>query len=155
LAMGEPPRIGLFYLRRAFRILPAYLVMVVFYFTGTDFMERAALQPLWHFLTFTWNLFADIFQYKTFSHVWSLCVEEHFYLLTPLLLVLLMRRPATWKAVAVFSALLLGGMALRGYLWLHDVSPAMHHMAVGGHSFTELFFGRIYYPTWTRLDGLL
>jgi peptidoglycan/LPS O-acetylase OafA/YrhL len=43
------------------------------------------LQPLWKFLTFTQNISINMFR-NTFSHAWSLCVEDHFYLLLPILL---------------------------------------------------------------------
>jgi len=151
-ARGEPGRPGLFYLRRAFRILPAYLVVLALYFLWPAFSERPGLQPLWQFLTFTWNLFVDFRANKAFSHVWSLCVEEHFYLVAPILVAALMRRPAVWKALAACGAILLGGMAVRGYIWLHDVSP-LRGQANGG--FAIAYQERIYYPTWTRLDGLL
>ena len=151
-ARGEAGRPGLFYLRRAFRILPAYLVVVGVYFLWPAFSERPGLAPLWRFLTFTWNLDVDFRANKAFSHVWSLCVEEHFYLIAPFLVAALMRRPAAWKAVAVCAAILIGGMALRGAIWLLVLEP-LKHLPQGG--FGVGYQERIYYPTWTRLDGLL
>ncbi|HEV7385712.1 MAG TPA: hypothetical protein VGN89_12590, partial [Phenylobacterium sp.] len=62
------------------------------------------------------------------------------------------RRPKAWKAIALCAAILLGGMVLRGYIWLHDLAPIQH--LPQGH-FWQRFQERIYYPTWTRLDGLL
>ena len=82
---GAKPAIGRFYLRRAFRILPAYLVVGAFYFALPFFRETRDIEPLWQFLTFTENLLIDYAHDKAFSHVWSLCVEEHFYLVFPLL----------------------------------------------------------------------
>ena len=151
-ARGEPSHPGLFYLRRAFRILPAYLVVVALYFLWPAFSERPGLQPLWQFLTFTWNLFVDFRANKAFSHVWSLCVEEHFYLVAPVLVAVLMARPAAWKAILVCAAILIGGMALRGYIWAHDLQPLR---GLPGGAFPIGYQERIYYPTWTRLDGLL
>lgn len=153
IARGEAIGAGSFYARRLFRTLPAYLVVVGLYFTVPVFRERPEIQPLWQFLTFTENLFIDFTQPKAFSHVWSLCVEEHFYLVAPLIVWLVARRPSRAKAVGVCLAVLIGGMALRGYVWIHDLSPAKR--VSYGHAFIQLLMERIYYPTWTRLDGLV
>ena len=154
IARQEPEHFGLFYARRLFRTLPPYLVVVAFYFTVPIFRERTAIQPLWQFLTFAENLFIDLSHAKAFSHVWSLCVEEHFYIVAPIIVWLLARRPAAWKVIAVCGAVLLGGMALRGYIWMHDLAP-IQHVTGGPGSFYRGWQERIYYPTWTRLDGLL
>lgn len=151
-AKHEPEHIGLFYARRLFRTLPPYLVVLLLYFTWPDFREWPQIMPPWQFLTFTENLFIDMHGARAFSHVWSLCVEEQFYLVTPLIVWVLMRKPALWKTVTLAVVIVAGGIALRGYIWLHDLAPAQ---AVHDGSFTRLFMERIYYPTDTRLDGLL
>jgi len=38
------------------------------------------LQPWWQFATVTLNVLIDYERNQAFSHAWSLCVEEHFYL---------------------------------------------------------------------------
>jgi peptidoglycan/LPS O-acetylase OafA/YrhL len=150
---GEPEHAGLFYARRLFRTLPPYLVVVAIYFTWPGFREQPTIMPLWQFLSFTENLFIDFSHPRAFSHVWSLCVEEQFYLAAPLIVWLLMRRPAAWKAIALGVAIVFGGMALRAFIWLHDLAPLK--AAHAGGPFMHAFMERIYYPTWTRLDGLL
>ncbi|MFC3070159.1 acyltransferase family protein [Phenylobacterium soli] len=149
IAAGEAVRPGLFYLRRLFRTAPAYLVVVAVYFAFPVVRERDGIAPLWQFLTFTENLFVDFARAKTFSHVWSLCVEEQFYLVVPLAAWLLAGRRGGVLRPAAIVALLLGGMALRAHIWLHDLAP--QH----GQAFTFGWMEKIYYPTWTRLDGLL
>jgi peptidoglycan/LPS O-acetylase OafA/YrhL len=151
-ARGEPEHIGLFYVRRLFRTLPPYLVVVALYFGWPFFRERPTIMPLWEFLTFTENLFIDFRGAQAFSHVWSLCVEEQFYLVAPLIVWVLMRRPAAWKAITLAGAIVAGGMALRGYIWLHDLAPLKDEHSA---AFVKLFMERLYYPTDTRLDGLL
>ena len=47
--------------------------------------------PWWRFLTFTQNI--GLQPGTAFSHAWSLCVEEQFYLVLPL--VLARRRPGS------------------------------------------------------------
>src|SRR5579863_9882168 len=56
IAKGQPISYGEFYFKRTLRILPAYLVVLLIYFTWPAFTERSQLPPLWKFLTFTQNL---------------------------------------------------------------------------------------------------
>ena len=148
LTQGQPSSPGVFYARRLFRTLPAYLAVVALYFTVPAVREAPRIEPLWQFLTFTENVFIVVDHSKAFSHVWSLCVEEQFYLVAPIAVWLLARRPAAWKIATVCLSILLGGMLLRGYVWQHGVVS-------GEGYFAQRFMERIYYPTWTRLDGLL
>jgi len=152
LAEGRGFSFADFYLRRAFRILPAYLVMVAAYFLWPSIREQGELQPLWQFLTFTVNLLIDAKDHLAFSHVWSLCVEEHFYLLFPLLAWWLTRRPSVGRFVVVCITVVVAGMVVRGGLWLHDLAPVA---GIDQNSYGKAFLERIYYPTWSRLDGLL
>ena len=89
IARGGKLEPGTFYARRLFRTVPTYLVVLALYFTVPMFRERPGLGPLWQYLTFTQNLFVDFYRVKAFSHVWSLCVEEQFYLIAPLVVMLL------------------------------------------------------------------
>jgi peptidoglycan/LPS O-acetylase OafA/YrhL len=135
---------GEFYLKRFFRIIPAYLVVVGLYFLVADFREAAHIPPLWKFLTFTQNLGLSFESGRAFSHAWSLCVEEHFYLVLPLLLVSVARRPRR-TSVLVAAAVVLGGLAIRGFSWAALAKPISY----------PSWFEWIYYPSYTRLDGLL
>ena len=139
LSRGEPLRFGAFYLRRAFRILPAFLAVLAVYLLFPAWREAPGMQPAWQFLTFTVNLLIDYRHNQAFSHAWSLCVEEHFYLLFPLLAWWLARRPSRALVVGAAALVVAAGLLLRGYAMLH------------GKDWLE----SIYYPTWTRLDGLL
>jgi peptidoglycan/LPS O-acetylase OafA/YrhL len=89
-----------FYLNRFFRIIAAYLAVVAVYFIFPNLQEGRGLQPLWRFLTFTQNISIDMYR-NTFSHAWSLCVEEHFYLLLPILLGLTFSRKKTNMALSI------------------------------------------------------
>ncbi len=149
---GRPFSFPDFYTRRAFRILPAYLAVLALYFLLPSFREAPRIRPLWEFLTFTENFRIDYFNTRAFSHVWSLCVEEHFYLLMPLLVFGLMKKPSTRKATFVALGLLLGGMALRAWIWVHTLAPLQPE---DPGAFALRYVETIYYPTTTRLDGLL
>jgi peptidoglycan/LPS O-acetylase OafA/YrhL len=148
---GDRPSIGGFYMRRAFRVLPAYLTVLLFYFAIPVFREVPGLSPAWQFLTFTENFRIDYLHDQAFSHVWSLCVEEHFYLVLPLLILLLMRRPSLGKALAVILGILCFGIAIRTYIYLHQVQVFPRE----DDAFILAYVEKIYFPTHTRLDGLL
>jgi peptidoglycan/LPS O-acetylase OafA/YrhL len=111
--------------RRAFRILPVFVVVLALYFLWPSFREYGGIQPLWQFLTFTMNLLIDYGQNKAFSHAWSLCVEEHFYLLFPVLAWWMTRRPSAMKFIVVSACVVLGGMFLRSWIWTHELAPVM------------------------------
>jgi peptidoglycan/LPS O-acetylase OafA/YrhL len=149
---GSTPSLSGFYFRRAFRILPAYLTVLGLYFAVPGFREAPGLSPAWQFLTFTENFRINYAVDQAFSHVWSLCVEEHFYLLLPLLLLFLMRKPRFGKALTLILGILVFGVAIRGYIYLHQLKPLL---LAGNDNFYLLYVERIYYPTCTRLDGLL
>lgn len=151
-ARGEPLAWRAFYRRRALRILPAFLAVLAVYVAWPALREAPGLAPAWQFLSFTLNLLIDYEHDKAFSHAWSLCVEEHFYLLFPWLAWWLARRPSLGRALAVGLAVVLLGMAARGYVWLHAMAPVRE---VPGPAFGLRFVEGIYYPTWARLDGLL
>ncbi|MGV7166475.1 acyltransferase family protein [Xanthomonas axonopodis pv. cajani] len=151
LSHGKPLDFTDFYLRRAFRILPAFLVVLAIYMAWPGFCESPGLAPWWMFLTFTLNLFVDYGEQAAFSHAWSLCVEEHFYLVFPLLATLLLRHPSAARVVAVCVAVVVAGIALRTSVWLHNTALDQ----LGGGQQRNWFVEDLYYPTWNRLDGLL
>lgn len=149
-ARAEPHAIRRFYLRRAFRILPAYGAVVALYAWLPAWRESPGMQPAWQFLTFTQNFLIDYQHNIAFSHAWSLCVEEHFYLLFPWLAWAAMRLGSARLVAALIAAVALGGVALRLWLW--------RHMLDGGTALdTEpwRFVETVYYPTTVRCDGLL
>ena len=146
LKRGEPMRWGSFYARRAWRIVPAFAVVLALYACFPALREAPGLQPWWQFATFTVNLLIDYGRNQAFSHAWSLCVEEHFYLAFPLTAYVLTRRPSALKCVGAGMALVVLGIALRGGIWLHDAAIDTQR---------NWYIEDIYYPTWMRADGLL
>ena len=141
-------RFGRFYLNRSFRIFPAYLVAVAIYFSFDMVQEGRGLAPLWKFLTFTQNLPMDL-RANTFSHAWSLSVEEHFYLILPLLLFAVFHYGLARRGGYILLGLIVLGMAVRYGSWLELVEPQFGRARLGA----ALEF--IYYPTYARLDGLI
>ena len=147
IARDQPVSYGEFYVKRSLRILPAYFAVLALYIAIPGFKERSQLPPLWRMFTFTQNFGLDLTKEGAFSHAWSLCIEEQFYLFLPLLIIGLSAIRAHKKAVYVIPALFLFGFAIRTYMW-YDVIPK-------AESFGKAYYMYIYYPTWSRLDGLL
>jgi peptidoglycan/LPS O-acetylase OafA/YrhL len=152
-ASGERPDYGRFFTRRLLRTIPAYAVVLAIYVLIPSARDRGHMQPVWTFLTFTQNFTIHIPPAQAFSHAWSLCVEEQFYLAFPLAVALLGIRPTSFRTLAAMAALVVLGMALRGWFWLHDVARTPFDLASDPRP--SVYMRLIYYPTWTRLDGLL
>ncbi len=143
---GQAPDLRVFYLKRAFRILPVFWFILTIYALSPILREREALSPLWRYLTFTLNFGLDARTFGTFTHAWSLCVEEHFYLILPGAVLILRRCRTPWPVIGLGALVLVGGMILRHHLW-QEWKTSQGDMVS--------FFTRFYYPSYNRLDGLL
>lgn len=135
-----------FYLRRIYRILPPmYIVLIaamLLALTGLLHHQMALPGVLAQFahLTNYYFIFNDPRDFvPSTSVMWSLAVEEHFYLLFPLALALLLRRFDLPRIGAALALICVAVLAWRCWLVL----------GLGwGHRYT-------YYATDTRLDSIL
>ena len=139
-----------FFVKRFFRIVPAYLFVVSLYFSIPFFREKESLPPLWKFLTFTQNFGLNIKDFGTFSHAWSLCVEEHFYLLLPITLAFLQFGKMINKSYWLLIGLFLAGFILRTYSFNN-----LYLSTTNAPNSSIYWYQHVYYPTYNRLDGLL
>ena len=123
-----------FYLRRVLRIFPAFYAFILvlaiavwldaIHLTGRDFAFA---------LTYTVN-YVPHPPWRT-GHLWSLSVEEQFYLLWPLTLLVLRERRALIIAVAAIFAGPLARVAIRE--WIFHVDP--HSLGGMTKSFPAMF----------------
>lgn len=139
-----------FYIKRFFRIIPPYFMVLVLYFRFPFFREREALPPLWKFVTFTQNIGLDVINYGTFSHAWSLCIEEQFYLLFPLILLLFLRFKRLKYLVLFLFFILIFSIIVRILSWQIFIVPN-----IDTDDFWRIWYMKIYYPTYTRFDALV
>jgi len=125
-----------FYERRARRILPALYVMMAAVTVAaalvlmpddlTRFARSLVAVPLFGSNVLFWResgYFAATNELKPLLHTWSLAVEEQFYLLFPLLL-LLLRGRRKWLQVAFFALVFVGSLLVADWGSLHKPSPA-------------------------------
>lgn len=148
---GGHVRLGRFWLRRARRLLPAVGVMIaVTMVVGAivepdriDQMRGDAIASLayvanWHFIYADVSYFDQFQRPSLFTHLWSLSVEEQFYLFWPLLFAAGMKLFGRAKLLLGVAAGALASVALAWILF----DPA------GDAS-------RVYYGTDTHAVGLL
>ncbi len=145
LRSREPFSLKRFYARRLLRTLPNFYVVLALYYLWPWFRGESPLLPLWQFLTFTQNI--NLMPGTAFSHAWSLCIEEQFYLLLPALALLIarVRHSLRWAWVAVAFALV-AGMIIRYTVWDKLYAPTER---------TVDYFMYIYYSTFCRFDELV
>lgn len=138
--------LGKFYLRRLLRITPPALIAIAL----ATVVGMIGLLPS---SISIWGVLAEVFNVTNYyivlfgheglppesSMLWSLAVEEHFYLIFPAVLIVLLRRRLTYKRIAgilVIAAAL--APIWRTVLFANDAS-----------------FYRLYVSTDTRFDGLI
>jgi peptidoglycan/LPS O-acetylase OafA/YrhL len=143
-SLGKPHFLRNFYMRRILRIFPLfYLILIICLFIlpaiKSLHLDVSYYQNnqfwLWTYLQNWLFVFREPYGDKILLHTWSLAVEEQFYLVWPVT-ILLVRRPKVLLGIAL-SVLLLVVFA-RYFIWSYHIK--------------DLAYGSLY--TFTRIDGL-
>jgi peptidoglycan/LPS O-acetylase OafA/YrhL len=135
-----------FYFRRALRIGPPFYLTVIFILMLVEVgitdgrIEAGPIVAATAYGANYWEIFKG-FHIRGFSPFWSLAVEEHFYLLYPLLFLFMNRAGMSYKK----QALLLGGICGAVLTWRLALVLGMN----------EINEFRIMYGTDTRIDTIL
>jgi len=152
IARGERLSLPRFYARRALRTLPVFWLVLAAFALFPAALGGRAPPPWWRFLTFTQNIGLEAG--TAFSHAWSLCIEEQFYLVLPAVLALgalfahgrsrgvTLTRRHGW---ALMGALVALGVASRIVLW-------QRHGAAGQEA---QYMSWVYYATPCRFDEFI
>lgn len=115
-------RFGNFYIRRFIRLLPAlfvfYVIYLVFYFLKWIPLDRAGLI---FSVTYFYNFIPNVYYSGILGHMWSLGVEEQFYLIWPLAIYLFSSVRSYLSSVVVILLL-----SLLAVYWLPDQLFSYH-----------------------------
>ena len=104
---GDKIEIFNFFLRRGFKIWPSYYtflivgtIIAMLTYNSHNQNQIIPFTDFTRYLLFYQNYTGLPFHWS-FDHVWSLCVEEHFYIMLPLIFISLRLIKANWKILLV------------------------------------------------------
>ncbi|GAB3661087.1 hypothetical protein GCM10027594_31120 [Hymenobacter agri] len=149
--------VGSFYLRRLLRIWPLYAVVLLYGFVGYPWLRAMGRHPHietaipWHYLLCVqnWDIAAGhVPRFAPLFVTWSVAIEEQFYLLWPVVLVLVPPR----RLVAVLSLLLagtIGWQAVYGDVLFHSMTCASD-LLIGSLLAVGVFLAQQYRLPWAR-----
>ncbi|MDF2448413.1 MAG: acyltransferase family protein [Bacteroidota bacterium] len=135
-----------FYIRRAFRIWPLYFFMILLAPLLSYFLYEQSPTYLYHFLfAGNFDLIENGPKSVATNHLWSICIEEHFYLFCPLLIgfIPMKKLPQTLLSIIlvciIFRGFFLNSTSDYGMSYYVHTLSRIDILALGG------LFGYLYY----------
>jgi peptidoglycan/LPS O-acetylase OafA/YrhL len=129
-------RLGAFYARRFVRLMPALLVMVVVILLLSRLLDESTL-PRGQTLagaalsvTYTSDIAISFFNAHLgpFFHTWTLGLEEYYYLIWPLFLLLMLRRGCSRRRIAQVTIIPIAMIAVLRIATWFSLHSAIHSM---------------------------
>lgn len=158
---GRKVDVKAYFIRRLTRLEPPFLVAVTgFLLVHVFILDENLLQMIPHYLATVFYLHTSIYnEYSIINPVtWSLETEVQFYLLIPLLALLILPIKKRGLVFLIGSLIFLGSIAMRGYILrespyglLANIGGFMSHFMVG------IFFAYLYLmkEEWLKRKSLL
>ena len=151
LVKHETGRLGhdlrVFYLRRTLRIFPLYygVLFVLLFFTNKLNDYDTGESVAWWYFLYLHNVYSFVFEVSTgpTTHFWSLCVEEQFYVLFPLALLLAPKRHRFALLVSLIVASIATRIALDALLPARKVGAGALLPVAGEYLLWGALFGLI------------
>ena len=165
--------LGDFWIRRARRLLPALFMMLLLLILWTTFFEKNALGALrgdvvaglfyvsnW-FQVWAGAGYTAVNDFAPLRHLWSLAVEEQFYLVWPLVMMLILRkgrrrlpRVAVWfAAIALTIVVVVGVLMPTGRIGADCLGTPDAYWTIGERCISKVDV--LYLSTPSRATGLL
>jgi peptidoglycan/LPS O-acetylase OafA/YrhL len=146
-------KLGAFWARRARRLLPALFMMLLFvaFFAsvivpkGTygalrlDALSTLLYVSNWHFILVNSNYFNETASASPLLHTWSLAVEEQFYLIWPLLVLLVLRLTRSMRALFALCVAAASASAIWMYV-LYDGGVNTNRVYLGTDTRSQCLF---------------
>ena len=165
-----------FYARRALRLLPAFFVLfaiaVILHLTlsrgDPNRPDGIGLVGMLFYAANWVNVYRDG-ALGVVSHTWSLAIEEQFYLVWPVILVVLLRKRLHLRTIAMIAtAGIVAASVWRAWYWVHHIghrafvdyyleltNRPVRPGSVGTLTHRTDVWNRLYFGSDTRADALL
>jgi peptidoglycan/LPS O-acetylase OafA/YrhL len=157
---GKFEQLRIFYIRRVLRIFPAYYALILGYLIlGVEFENGS----LWSCLLYVFNFHEAVSsaEFKYLGHLWTLCIEEQFYMIWPWLMLFIPR-----KRIVLFTLTLIvlsiasrGALSLIGveYLSIRNLPTSQLDSLCGGALLAQLELGyaKKLQSIWKRIAGYI
>ena len=155
-SLGQPRYFSTFYIRRSLRIFPLFYGVFLVLGVLKAFCWLLFSEALWSYALYVGNIVAPYLAAHHYvpsiitlpshpgwslrvDHLWSLCVEEQFYLIWPFVVYKIQSRTALLRVCATFIVL----------------TPILRCAIFASASPLFLAYGHLYYATYSRFDTLL